>query len=163
MHQLKLAYDRDTQLINELLDAVHSTTLSQAAKASEARRILMQIGIDLDDRSTNRSWSATELAQELGVSAVAIGRLANAHQLKVVEYGEFRIDQAAHSRKQVETFHYNQAGRQRLAELINQRTANAKPEHRHGAPELGTTRSAVRDDRLHRESHQGKGQTGPAD
>lgn len=61
---------------------------------------------------------AGEVGTLLGVSANKIGRLANANGLKVAPYGEFRLDKARHSSKQVESFHYSSAGVERLRELL---------------------------------------------
>lgn len=119
MHQLQLVIDQDSMLINQLTDALRSPTLAPAAKVAEVRRVLAAMGLDLTCTTTARAWSASELAGEFGVSAQAVGRLANRHQLKTGEFGEYRLDQAAHSpRKQVQTFYYNQRGRHRLAELL---------------------------------------------
>lgn len=62
---------------------------------------------------------AGEVGALLGVSANRIGRLANANGLKVAPYGEFRLDKARHSSKQVESFHYSSAGVERLRELLS--------------------------------------------
>ncbi|WP_419207551.1 hypothetical protein ACN08N_23765 [Photobacterium leiognathi subsp. mandapamensis] len=67
---------------------------------------------------TKPHYSATDIAKELGCSAQKIGRAANKAGIKTNQYGEWRLDQAANSRKQIETFHYNDAGKQRLTELI---------------------------------------------
>lgn len=127
MHQLQLVIDQDSLLINQLTDALRSTTLAPSAKVAEVRRVLAAMGLDLANTTTAQAWSASELAGEFGVSAQAIGRLANRHQLKTGEFGEYRLDQAAHSRKQVQTFYYNQRGRHRLAELLDQRTYHEQP------------------------------------
>lgn len=66
---------------------------------------------------------ATEVGEKLGISKAMVGRLANANGLKVPEYGEFRLDKAAHSSKQVETFHYNSAGLDRLREILKEKEA----------------------------------------
>lgn len=66
---------------------------------------------------------ATEVGEKLGISKNMVGRLANAHGLKVPEYGEFRLDKASHSSKQVETFHYNAAGLERLREILAEKSA----------------------------------------
>jgi len=66
---------------------------------------------------------AGEVGQLLGVSANKIGRLANANGLKVAPYGEFRLDKARHSSKQVESFHYSSAGVERLRELLSAKAA----------------------------------------
>ncbi|MDF3864200.1 phage antirepressor N-terminal domain-containing protein [Pseudomonas denitrificans (nom. rej.)] len=62
--------------------------------------------------------SAGEVGEKLGVSANKIGRLANAHGLKVAEYGEVRLDKSRYSAKQVETFCYNAAALERFQELL---------------------------------------------
>lgn len=62
--------------------------------------------------------SAGEVGEKLGVSGNKIGRLANAHGLKVAEYGEVRLDKSRYSTKQVETFYYNAAALKRFQELL---------------------------------------------
>lgn len=68
--------------------------------------------------TTTPHYTATDIAKELGCSAQKIGRTANKSGVKANMYGEWRLDQAANSRKQVETFWYNDAGKQRLMELL---------------------------------------------
>lgn len=53
-----------------------------------------------------RTLSASEIGERLGVSANRIGRLANAHGLKTEQYGKFFYDKAKTAEKQVETFRY---------------------------------------------------------
>ncbi|MFM5478409.1 hypothetical protein ACET81_21070, partial [Aeromonas veronii] len=114
MQQLQLI-DQSSQLLDDLVNTVLSPTLSQSAKLAEIGRILAHFDLPIEaPRVTGQLWSATDLGKELGVSAQAIGRLANQHNLKTTELGEYRLDQAANSRKQVQTFYYNQLGRHRL-------------------------------------------------
>ncbi|MBW3844956.1 hypothetical protein [Aeromonas hydrophila] len=123
MQQLQLTIDQDSPLLNDLVSIVRSPTLSRPAKLAEIGRILAHFDLPIEaPRVAGQLWSATELGQELGVSAQAIGRLANQHQLKRPAFGEYRLDQAAHSHKQVQTFYYNQLGRHRLESLITART-----------------------------------------
>ncbi|MCD9514003.1 hypothetical protein [Photobacterium carnosum] len=68
--------------------------------------------------TTMPHYTATDIAKELGCSAQKIGRTANKSGVKVNTYGEWRLDQAANSRKQIETFWYNDAGKHRLMELL---------------------------------------------
>lgn len=53
-----------------------------------------------------RTLSAAEIGNRLGVSANKIGRLANAHGLKTGTYGKWFYDKAKTADKQVETFRY---------------------------------------------------------
>lgn len=122
MHQLQLI-DQDSRLLDDLVNTVISPTLSRSAKLAEIGRILAHFDLPIEAPSiSGQLWSATALGKELGVSAQAIGRLANQHNLKVPELGEYRLDQAVHSRKQVQTFYYNKLGRHRLESLLLART-----------------------------------------
>ncbi|MBM0416250.1 hypothetical protein [Aeromonas veronii] len=122
MQQLQLI-DQSSRLLDDLVNTVLSPTLSKSAKLAEIGRILAHFDLPIEaPRITGQLWSATDLGKELGVSAQAIGRLANQHNLKTTELGEYRLDQAANSRKQVQTFYYNQLGRHRLESLLTART-----------------------------------------
>ncbi|MDF2415453.1 hypothetical protein [Aeromonas sp. 1HA1] len=117
MQQLQLI-DQDNQLLNDLVSTVRSPTLSRSAKLAEIGRILAHFDLPIEaPRIAGQLWSATELGKELGVSAQAIGRLANQHKLKRPAFGEYRLDQAVSSRKQVECFLYNRAGRDEITRL----------------------------------------------
>ena len=67
---------------------------------------------------TEKTYTATEIAQELGVSATMVGRVANVNNLKTPEYGITVLDKSPYSNKQVVSFRYNEKGRQRLRELL---------------------------------------------
>ncbi|ELX3587236.1 hypothetical protein QK076_002962, partial [Salmonella enterica subsp. enterica serovar Schwarzengrund] len=64
-------------------------------------------------------YSAGEVAEQLGVTANKIGRIANANNLKTEQYGKFFLDKSAHSSKQVEAFRYNEEGVKALQHLIH--------------------------------------------
>ncbi|MFM5429867.1 hypothetical protein ACET9P_03080 [Aeromonas veronii] len=140
MQQLQLI-DHSSQLLDDLVNTVLSPTLSQSAKLAEIGRILAHFDLPIEaPRVTGQLWSATDLGKELGVSAQAIGRLANQHNLKTTELGEYRLDQAANSRKQVQTFYYNQLGRHRLESLLTARTVHHGNSSRSGSqPHSGPT------------------------
>ncbi|OEC50261.1 MULTISPECIES: hypothetical protein [unclassified Aeromonas] len=125
MHQLQLI-DQDSRLLDDLVNTVISPTLSRSAKLAEIGRILAHFDLPIEAPTiSGQLWSATALGKELGVSAQAIGRLANQHNLKIPELGEYRLDQAVHSRKQVQTFYYNKLGRHRLEHFLKARTDHA--------------------------------------
>lgn len=65
-----------------------------------------------------KTYTATELGQMFGVSANMIGRIAKEHGLKTEQYGITVLDRSRNSDKQVPCFRYNEAGKQRIAELI---------------------------------------------
>ncbi|MCT6925600.1 Bro-N domain-containing protein [Metasolibacillus sp.] len=66
-----------------------------------------------------KSYTATELAKEFGISAQKIGSLANKHDLKTEEYGYFALDKSRYSNKQVQSFRYFESGRKKLKEIIH--------------------------------------------
>lgn len=66
-----------------------------------------------------KTYTATEISEELGISANKIGKLANANGLKTSEYGISVLDKSRHSNKQVSSFRYNQKGKARLLEILS--------------------------------------------
>lgn len=57
-------------------------------------------------KAERRTYSATEIGKQLGVSAHKIGTIANQHNLKASEYGEWVVDKARHASKEVQSFRY---------------------------------------------------------
>ena len=57
-----------------------------------------------------KTYSATEVGEMLGISANKVGRLANANGLKTPEYGRYVADKAKGSDKEVQSFRYNENG-----------------------------------------------------
>lgn len=70
-----------------------------------------------------KHYTATEIGNEFGVSSQRIGRLATANNLKTTEYGIWVLDKSRHSSKQVESFKYNEKGREKLKQLLEGVTA----------------------------------------
>ena len=114
---LDLLSEDDRKELERLLSIVHSETLSAAAKLEEVARLLAKHGLLIPAPVTEQTWSATELAEELKVSAHAVGRLATMHNLKVAGFGGWRLSKAPNG-KQIEIWGYNAAGRARLLELM---------------------------------------------
>lgn len=65
-----------------------------------------------------KTYTATEIANELGITANKVGRIANAHNIKTEEYGIEVLDKSPYSNKQVPSFRYNEKGRARLHEIV---------------------------------------------
>ena len=57
-------------------------------------------------RLEQQTYSATQLGEQLGISANKVGKLANAHNLKTDDYGVRVLDKARGHGKQVEAFRY---------------------------------------------------------
>jgi len=65
-----------------------------------------------------KTYSATDIGNELGVSSNRIGKIANRNNLKTDEYGITVLDKSPYSTKQIPSFRYNEKGRERLIELV---------------------------------------------
>lgn len=65
-----------------------------------------------------RNYSAEEVGNMLGITANRVGRIANAHNLKIAEYGSMVIDKSRYSNKEVQSFRYNNAGVERIREFL---------------------------------------------
>lgn len=115
--RLMNARTRQAKLI---LDMQKNNTLSPVAVE------LLQINAleVLTDNQTDyrpeveKTYTATEIANELGVTANKVGRIANKHNLKTAEYGIEVLDKSRHSNKQVPSFRYNEKGKQKIKELL---------------------------------------------
>lgn len=53
-----------------------------------------------------KTYSAGEIGEMLGISSNKVGRLANEHNLKTKKYGKLFHDKSKYSNKEVETFRY---------------------------------------------------------
>jgi len=65
-------------------------------------------------------YTATEIGDMVSRSSQAVGKIANANGLKTEQYGIMVLDKSAHSSKQIPSFKYNEAGKDKLLELIRQ-------------------------------------------
>ena len=107
----KLIFDTTKEFKERLSDTAIESLVSVATEMLAGKEILPR-------PQTEKLYSATEIGQELGVSANRIGRLAERHGLKTVEYGVFVLDKSPYSAKQVSSFRYNEKGRETLRELL---------------------------------------------
>lgn len=57
-----------------------------------------------------KTYTATEVGEQLGISAHRVGTIAKQNNLKTELYGKWFYDKSKYSAKQVETFRYNEAG-----------------------------------------------------
>lgn len=68
---------------------------------------------------TEKTYTATEVGEMLGISANKVGKLAKANNLKTDPYGKWFYDKSKYSGKQVESFRYNQAGVEAIRKKLN--------------------------------------------
>ena len=65
------------------------------------------LGLDLGYRpQVKRTYTASQIGEQLGISSNKVGKLANAHNLKTEKYGMYVLDKARGHDKQVENFRY---------------------------------------------------------
>lgn len=106
----------NTQRIFELLPH-----LGSASRQTVAANLVNPIaGFDVIPlpRIEEKFYTTTEIAKELEIASAVLGRLANQNNLKVPEFGEFRLSQSQYSSKQVEQFYWNSAGRDALRDVV---------------------------------------------
>lgn len=103
-----------------ILDMQKNKTLSPVAiELLQINALEMITDKPIEHRpEVEKSYTATEIGVELGVSAQKIGKVANANGLKTGEYGFFALDKSKYSNKQVESFRYFESGRAKLKELL---------------------------------------------
>lgn len=58
----------------------------------------------------DKTYSATDIGNLLGITSKAVGTIANDHNLKTEQYGMFVLDKSRSSNKQVSVFRYNERG-----------------------------------------------------
>ena len=65
------------------------------------------LGLDLGYRpQVQKTYTATQIGEQLGISANKVGKLTNTYNLKTDKYGMRVLDKARGHSKQVETFRY---------------------------------------------------------
>ena len=76
-------------------------------------------GVDVGNYlpEVEKTYSAKEVGEMLGISANKVGRIAYANGLKTPEYGRYVADKSKNSDKEVENFRYNENGVKVLQEL----------------------------------------------
>ena len=97
--------------------------LSQVAIDTAAVKAAEEVtGRDLGEYlpKTEKTYSASEVGNALGISANKVGKIANAYGLKTEEYGVFVMDKSRYSSKEVTSFRYNEKGKQRIKEILEE-------------------------------------------
>ena len=97
--------------------------LSQVAVDTLAVKAVERVtGKDLGDYlpQVEKTYSASEIGNALGITAAKVGRLANAHGLKTDEYGITVMDKSRYSSKEVAAFRYNEHGKQKIKEILSE-------------------------------------------
>lgn len=97
--------------------------LSQVAVDTLAVKAVERVtGKDLGDYLpvVEKTYSASEIGNALGISAAKVGKIANAYGLKTDEYGITVMDKSRYSSKEVAAFRYNEHGKQKIKEILSE-------------------------------------------
>lgn len=109
------------RMSNQYLKLAKVNTLSEQYKnilIAKSAEILSGEQLLPLPKSQQETYSATDIAKMLNVSAQKIGRIANENNLKTTEYGEWYRDKSKHSNKEVDTFRYNKKAIETLKKLL---------------------------------------------
>lgn len=95
---------RKANLLLKIADSTQ-TAYKQVLQAHATKILTGEFLLPLPEVD-ERTYSAGEIGELLGVSAQKIGRLSNEHGMKTEYYGKWFYDKARSADKQVETFRY---------------------------------------------------------
>lgn len=96
---------RKAQILTKLADKYEGTTYQQVLNAHATKELTGDFLLPLPKLEA-KTYSATEIGDILGISANKVGVLANRHNLKTDEYGEWFKDKAKGCNKEVPSFRY---------------------------------------------------------
>lgn len=92
------------------------TKLAEMAKTEKMKEIAISLGVNLIVGKNaiplpvaeiqEKTYTAGEIGEKLGVSGNRIGKIANMNNLKTAEFGEWVHDKSRYSNKEVRTFRY---------------------------------------------------------
>lgn len=115
--RLKEANSEQAKLWMKLADRSNISEYKQIADSYAANTLAGKEVFALPEAS-EKTYSATEIGELLGVTANKIGRLAKDNNLKTAEYGKLFYDKAKNCSKQVETFRYYSKAIDKFRELV---------------------------------------------
>lgn len=107
---------RKAQILTRLADQ-YDGTFKQVLHAHATKELTGEYLLPLP-KMEERTYSATEIGQRLGISANMVGLLANRNGLKTKEYGAWFNDKAKGHNKEVTTFRYYERVIPMLEQLI---------------------------------------------
>lgn len=84
----------------------------------KAAEVLAGVPVLPMEEAGEKTYSATDIARELGVSANKVGKLANKYNLKRGEYGKYFYSKSPNSCKEVETFRYYKSAVNEFRKLL---------------------------------------------
>lgn len=113
---------RKAQILTRLAEKYDGTTYQQVLQSYATKELTGEHLLPLPEIG-QKTYSATDLGEMLGVSANKIGILANRHNLKTDQYGQWFNDKSRFSTKEVSAFRYYENVIPVLKQLIQSQTA----------------------------------------
>mgnify|MGYP002673256144 CR=1 FL=1 len=96
---------RESELYLRIADSVSVPEYKQIMNSLAVKAVSGEMYLPLP-AVNQKTYSATDIGDILGVSANKIGRLARQFNMKTPEYGKYFYDKAKYSSKELETFRY---------------------------------------------------------
>lgn len=102
---LTRANEAKARLLLEIANSDKDTTFSQVCRRLAVNTVCGDNTVALPEAG-QRTYSADEIAKQLGTNKNVIGRLAVKHDMKTPEYGKWFHDKSPYSNKEVSSFRY---------------------------------------------------------
>ena len=96
---------RKAQVLTNLSKKYENTTYSQVLDSYATKELTGEHILPLPELE-EKTYSATEIGEIVGISSNKVGRIAKNNNLKTDEYGKWFHDKSRHSNKEVSTFRY---------------------------------------------------------
>ena len=124
------AKTRQAKLLSDMADKYQGVLSNESVQLliASATEVLTGKSLLPKPEIESKHYTAGELSVEFSVSAHRIGRISNQNGLKTEEFGKWVLDKSPHSTKQVQSFLYNDKGKNRIAELLQSTTEPASKE-----------------------------------
>ncbi len=119
--RLRNAKVREAKFLLEAVDKYKNVLAEQSVELLTINALEVINGKDTIDKpklTEKKYYSATEIGEELGISANKVGKIANANNLKTDEYGKTVLSKSLYSAKQCPTFIYNEKGKNKIKEIV---------------------------------------------
>lgn len=119
--RLRNAKVREAKFLLEAVDKYKNVLAEQSVELLTINALEVINGkgtIEKPKLPEKKYYSATEIGDELGITANKVGKIANANNLKTDEYGKTVLSKSLYGPKQCPTFIYNEEGKRRIKELL---------------------------------------------
>ncbi len=119
--RLRNAKIREAKFLLEAVDKYKNVLAEQSVELLTINALEVINGKDTlkkPELPEMKYYSATEIGQELGITANRVGMIANANNLKTEEFGKVVLSKSRYGPKQCPTFIYNVKGKEKIKELI---------------------------------------------